>query len=167
MLQEDAEAAAKQDIGNLGSGGLRTPPAMARISEEPSAGSRLGSAKTSPGSPPTHKPSLDSVSEGNKETLGPSPDTRASRSEDGKAELAKDAVCGLLGSSATAQKAQQPKGLGRSQGLPTKKRPSSAKSQSASRSKRLKDEGPPKVDLTMSIADLTCSKDLKECPYKT
>ena len=130
-LQEDAEAAAKQDMGGLGSGDLkREPPAMARISEEPS---NLGSARESLESAEDKQTPLEAVPE-----LDKAP--RASTES-----VNPDTVHSLLGRSATAtaagttaQEKQRPRGLGNSQGLPTKKRPSSAKA--APRNVRSKDD---------------------------
>ena len=120
ILQESAEDAAKQDMTGIGSGDRkREPPPMARISEEPS---NLGSARGSLESAAEKQPSLGSVPE-----LSRAPQASA-------ASVNPETVHSLLGTSATAAAAsatapekQRPRGLGNSQGLPTKKRPSSAK----------------------------------------
>lgn len=141
-MQQSAESAAKQDMGTISSPGLRNPPAMARISEEPATGSQPGSASPSVESPPDKpKPSLESVPEGKPDTSesaeGRQPGNTADRARElsskgvgepgGRSSLTHDTVCNLLGSSSTAEAMKGPRGMGKSQGLPSKKRPSSAK----------------------------------------
>lgn len=152
LLQENAEAAAQKDMGgSRGSGGMRNPPAMGRISEEPANRPSLESP------PEKAKSSLESVSETqNNPGPGPAESTSHGSQPSSGIPLTHDAVCSLLGNSATARKSTSdasgtdsaprksdpelrgstaaaqrspgPKGLGKAQGLPTKKRPSSAKS---------------------------------------
>lgn len=110
-LQDDAAAVAMQDIAILGTGGSRDAPIMGRISEEPLLRASLESASGS------YAPPLGAVIQAPRAVSGV-----------GKQAVEPSTVFNLLGKSATAQTVERPKGLGQAQGLPTKKRSSSAKS---------------------------------------
>ena len=147
-LQEDAEAAAKQDMTGLGSGDRKSePPPLARISEE---APNVGSARGSLGDTAEKERPLDSVPE-----FSTAPQAPADSVNSGT-------VHSLLGTSATAAAAtatapqkQRPRGLGNSQGLPTKKRPSSAKA--TPRNVRSKEDKSAKVCLRFLLRQPHCS----------
>ena len=121
---------------------------MARISEEPS---NLGSIRGSIESVPEKQPSLRAVPEGDNPPQAPAASVNA------------DTVHSLLGTNATAtaatataQQKQRPRGLGNFQGLPTKKRPSSAKG--SARNVRSRDDKAGKVGLQELSHNKLCKR---------
>ena len=130
VMQDDPTAVAKQDMAALGSEPLRAAPsAMRRISEEPAQ--RPTTAQSS------QRNSVDTVPEEPEAPAEPLPEGSRKDAQNPRQEIGAGAVCDLLGKSSTAASMERPKGLGQSRGLPTKKRPSSAKS--SARNVRLKD----------------------------
>ena len=151
-LQENAEAAAKQDMTGFVSGDRkREPPPMARITEEPS---NVGSARGSPESSAEKQKELETVPEFSNAPKAPANSVNP------------ETVHSLLGGSAIAGAApatasQRPRGLGNSQGLPTKKRPSSAKA--TPRNVRSKDDKSAKVGSRV-FAQVTLASASQQCP---